>query len=77
MISIRNRGGNMGEANARLYNVETAAQILSVFPHTLRKWGREGRVAVTRLGRTIRFSPAALEHFVESNTHDTGADGVS
>jgi excisionase family DNA binding protein len=51
-----------------LYDVPTAAAVLNVSVHTLRKWVRERRIPVTRLGRAVRFDPRALERFVERNT---------
>jgi excisionase family DNA binding protein len=54
----------------RLTDIRGASEMLRVSPHTLRKWIRQRRLPVVRLGRAIRFDPRALERFIERNTVD-------
>lgn len=53
---------------APLYDIPTAAAVLNISVHTLRRWVGQRRVPVTRLGRAIRFSPASIERFISKNT---------
>jgi excisionase family DNA binding protein len=51
-----------------LLDVVGAAETLGVSVHTVRKWVQERRLPVTRIGRTVRFHPRALEELIEANT---------
>lgn len=51
-----------------LCDVRAASALLNISVHTLRRWVRERRVPVTRLGRAVRFDPRALERFIARNT---------
>jgi len=48
-----------------LRDVQTAASELGVGQSTLRRWIREGRLPVVRLGRRVLIRPAALEKFLQ------------
>lgn len=55
----------------QLYGVREAAHVLRVSPFTLRKWARERRLPVIRLGRrAVRFDPAALDRLIARSTTD-------
>lgn len=45
-----------------------AARALNVSEVALRKWSREGRVPVTRIGRRVLFDPEALRAFIREQT---------
>lgn len=51
-----------------LCDVRGAAAALGLSAFTVRKWVRERRIPIVRLGRAIRFDPRALERFIERNT---------
>ncbi len=59
-----------------LYDVHQAAALLNVSVFTIRKWVRERRMPVTRLGRAVRFDPRALERFIERRTLAERAEGA-
>lgn len=44
-----------------LIPLDTAARLLGISPHTLRKWHKTGRIPATRLGNRIMFRPDTLE----------------
>lgn len=50
-----------------LLDIEAAAQRLGISPCSLRRWTHQRRIPFIRMGRTIRFSPQALDSFVLSN----------
>ena len=52
----------------RLLDSAEAARVLNVSEVALRKWTREGRVPVTRLGRRVLFDPEALRSFIRDQT---------
>ena len=52
----------------RLLDSAEAAKVLNVSEVALRKWTREGRVPVTRLGRRVLFDPEALRSFIRDRT---------
>jgi len=47
-----------------LLNVPSASRELNVGYSTLRKWIKEGRVPIVRLGRRVLVRPEALQRFV-------------
>lgn len=51
-----------------LVSVNEAAATLGISPWTVRRWVRERRLPVTRLGRALRFAPEALQRHVVANT---------
>jgi excisionase family DNA binding protein len=51
-----------------LLDIKQAARRLGVGVPTLYRWIGERRVPVVRLGRAVRFSPAALDRYVEQRT---------
>jgi len=51
----------------RLVNIAEAAERLSVSVPTLRRWIGHRRVPFVRISRAIRFSPRALEQFIEQH----------
>jgi excisionase family DNA binding protein len=50
-----------------LYDRNEAAARLSVSLRTLDEQIALGNISVVRIGRTVRFRPAALEAFIEAN----------
>jgi len=53
----------------KLLTPQEAAEILRIRPDTLRIWRRRGvGPEVCRVGRLCRYSPAALEDYVEQST---------
>jgi excisionase family DNA binding protein len=51
-----------------LLTVEEVAVILRVRPKTVRKWIYLRRIAFVRIGRCVRFSRRAIDHFIRSNS---------
>lgn len=50
-----------------LLNESGAARLLGIAKITLRNWRRQGKAPRhVQIGRTIRYTPAALEEFVQS-----------
>ena len=50
-----------------LFNIREAAEYLTVKVPTLRKWRFERRLAVYKIGRTIRFKKSDLDALVEKS----------
>ena len=48
-----------------LVRVPEAAHRLGVSVHTVRHWVREQKIPFVRLSRVIRFSPRALQQFID------------
>ena len=48
-----------------LVDVPTATQTLKIGQSTLRRWIREGRLPVVRLGRRVLIRPETLEEFIK------------
>jgi predicted site-specific integrase-resolvase len=59
----------------RLLTPQEAAEILRIRTDTLRIWRRRGvGPEVCKVGRLCRYSPSALESYVERSTKRTGND---
>jgi predicted site-specific integrase-resolvase len=63
------------QRSSELLNEKAAAEILSVEPGTLAVWRSTGRynIPFIKVGRNVRYSRKALEAWLESRTHATGA----
>ncbi len=64
-----------------LWDVEDAARYLKLKPFTIRKKVRQGLLPVVRIGRLMRFNPAAIKKWlagstVEPDTRYAGARGL-
>jgi len=57
---------------ASLWRVEEAAQYLGIRPKTLYEWVRLGRVPYRKIGFNVRFDPAELEQWTESQSRGRG-----
>jgi len=57
-----------------LRDVQTAASELRVGQSTLRRWIREGKLPVVRLGRRVLLRPAVIKHLVA--THEVPSQEV-
>ena len=55
------------ELQQGLIPIGAAAQILGVSVHTVRLWVRQRRIPFVRLSTAIRFSPQALDQFIEEH----------
>jgi excisionase family DNA binding protein len=55
-------------AERKPWNVEEAAAVLGVSPHTVRAWLRQRRLPYLKLGRRVLLDPEAVERFKEKNT---------
>lgn len=55
-----------------LWRVEEAAEYLGIRPKTLYEWVRTGRVPYRKLGFNVRFDPAELSDWVESQAAGAG-----
>lgn len=59
--------------STRLLTVDEAATRLRVSTWTVRRWAREGRIPVVRLGRTVRapmrFDLGVLEAWLAGHAH--------
>lgn len=53
---------------ARLLDLDAAAGMLGISPHTLRRYAQQGKLPVTRLGALLQFDRAHLEQFIQANT---------
>jgi excisionase family DNA binding protein len=53
--------------NARLVNVQQAAQYLAVSVSTLYGWVYQRRIPFVKVGRALRFDVSDLDRFIESN----------
>ena len=54
-------------ASAKLLDQKAAAEFLGIAPKTLAEWRSQGKrsLAFVRVGRAIRYEPAALLAFIE------------
>lgn len=50
--------------------------LLQISLRTLRRLTSEGKVEFIRVGRSIRFSPSAVERYIEENKNDVRANGT-
>ena len=53
--------------NARLVNVQHAAQYLAVSVSTLYGWVYQRRIPFVKVGRALRIDVSDLDQFIESN----------
>jgi excisionase family DNA binding protein len=58
----------MGQASQPLWDIEETATHLGVSIPWIYKAVREGKIPVTRFGRSLRFDPRALDRFIERST---------
>lgn len=49
----------------KIYTTDQAAEVLQVNVQTLRKWIRQGRITVSRLGNDYRITGSDLEAFLD------------
>lgn len=49
-------------------DIESAAEMISVSPWTIRKWIKQGKLTATRLGRRVCITPEALREFVREGS---------
>jgi excisionase family DNA binding protein len=54
----------------RLWDVRETANAFHVSPWTVRRWVRERRLPVIRLGRAVRFDPLALQRHIAANSFE-------
>jgi excisionase family DNA binding protein len=52
------------QLNDRLIDAETAAYLSDIKPETWRKWGREGKIPVVKIGRSVRFRISDIEKLI-------------
>jgi excisionase family DNA binding protein len=50
-----------------LISERQAAMRLGICPRSLRTWRVRGQVRFVRLGRQVRYDPADLDRYIESN----------
>ena len=60
-----------------LWRVEQAAEYLGIRPKTLYEWVRLGRVPYRKIGFNVRFDPAELEQWTESQSRGSDPADVS
>jgi predicted site-specific integrase-resolvase len=58
----------MSNHSPQLLDLQTVALQLSVSPHTVRKWVKEGRLLPTRLCRRLLFQPHEIERLVADSS---------
>jgi predicted site-specific integrase-resolvase len=58
----------MSDYSPQLLNLQTVALRLSVSPHTVRKWVKEGKLLPTRLCRRLLFQPHEIERLVAESS---------
>ena len=59
----------MADAIPQMLSVTEVAKALSVSPHTIRAWVRQGRLRPTRFCRRVVFHPEEITRFL-SNTNN-------
>jgi hypothetical protein len=64
----------MIESVPKLVSLLVAAESLSVSPHTIRMWVRQGRLRPSGLCRKLLFHPAELQRFVNENGRPRGSE---
>lgn len=52
--------------NTRLLDLDAAATLLGISPHTLRSWTQQGKVPVVRLGSLLQYDRQDLEAFIQN-----------
>lgn len=59
----------------RLLTETETAERLNIAVATLRRWRWEGHPPpFVKLGRTVRYDPAEVEHYIESGRHSSTAE---
>lgn len=51
----------------KLYKAEELAEILQVHPKTVYRLGREGKLKLVRVGRSVRFTEPQVERVVRND----------
>lgn len=62
------------ESDSHLVSVGAAATMLGVKIPTLYAWAAQGRIPCVRVGRCLRFSPAALKKWIAERTVEVRND---
>jgi excisionase family DNA binding protein len=60
-----------------LWNYTQCAEFLGMSENSLRKAAAEGRVPRLKIGRLVRFSPAAMREWAESNMRTAVDENVT
>ena len=60
----------------RLFNLEEAADRLSLHPATLRRFLREGKISGLKIGRNWRITPDALSAYIATLSGDKSASNA-
>lgn len=56
------------EISKELMDVAALAKMLNLKPFTVRKWARQGRLPIIRLGRGYRFDLQSIEQWLRSRS---------
>ncbi len=64
MSEVPESTGNRDRLQRTLLCVEDVAQMLNVAPQTIYKWVRTGYIPHFKLGKCVRFSQAAVLHWL-------------
>ena len=51
----------------KLYKAEELAEILQIHPKTVYRLGREGKLKLVRVGRSVRFTEPQAERMVRND----------
>jgi excisionase family DNA binding protein len=58
---------NIQQAQGQFYTVKQAADVLTISVNTIRSWIWQRRIAVVRLGRTVRIPKSEVDALIERN----------
>lgn len=58
----------MEEDSGKLVDVEALARMLDLAPFTVRKWARQGRLPLVRMGRQYRFDIESIRGWIRSRS---------
>jgi len=54
--------------------IDEAARLLSLSPHTIRKYEREGRIRATRLGRRVLFPMEEIHRIIREGCNSPSSN---
>ena len=54
----------------KFLTADELAEILSISPHTIRKWRIQGRIPYYKLGRSLRFRASEVLAKIEGDRHN-------
>ena len=55
------------ENHEKLLKIEQVAEMFAIQPKTVMSWTRKGLLPAIKIGRTTRYRPEDVKHFIDQN----------